>query len=134
MRQIPILALALAACSGQPDEVQWGNNADFADRDNDGLTDKEEAAMGTDPQLADTDGDGYDDRTEHFGNTDPLDFEDHPYAGGWPIDACRHDVVATGYGRGDIIENVTFLDQYGEAVEIHDFCNHVLLIDHAGFS
>jgi hypothetical protein len=25
------------------------------------------------------------------------------------------------------------LDQFGEELKLHDFCNHVVLIEHAGF-
>ena len=35
--------------------------------------------------------------------------------------------------EGDVINDVKLVDQYGEEVRIHDFCDHVLLIEHAGF-
>ncbi len=44
----------------------------FKDRDQDGLSDKEEIALGTDPDNPDTDGDGYRDGVEVEGGYDPL--------------------------------------------------------------
>jgi len=104
------------------------------DSDGDGLTDKEEAELGTNPNLTDTDGDGYSDMVEVDSHTDPTDQSDHPYAGGWPIDACRNDLVGSGVEEGDVIDNLTVTDQFGEELKLHDFCNHVVLIAHAGFS
>lgn len=46
---------------------------DDRDRDDDGLTDEEEADLGTDPVNRDTDEDGVDDGTEVNSGTDPLD-------------------------------------------------------------
>jgi peroxiredoxin len=34
---------------------------------------------------------------------------------------------------GDTINDVKLVDQYGEEVRLHDFCDHVVLIEHAGF-
>lgn len=103
------------------------------DRDGDGLMDAEEAGLGTDPQVADSDGDTYDDGSEFNGNSDPLDPTDHPYAGGWPIDACRHDVHGTGYSEGDVGMDFTLQDQYGEDVTLSDFCGKELVIESAAY-
>ncbi len=51
-----------AACRGEGD-----------DRDNDGLTDAQEAALGTNPNNADTDGDGVNDGDEVANGSDPND-------------------------------------------------------------
>ncbi|TMU56184.1 gliding motility-associated C-terminal domain-containing protein [Flagellimonas algicola] len=45
----------------------------FCDRDNDGLSDQDEADMGTDPDNPDTDGDTIEDGQEVADGTDPLD-------------------------------------------------------------
>jgi len=98
------------------------------DSDGDGLTDSEEAELGTDPMREDTDSDGFSDAEEVAENTDPNNAHDMPYAGGWAIDACREDVESTGYEVGDIAENFALVDQFGDTVELHDFCNRVVLL------
>ncbi len=98
------------------------------DSDGDGLTDREEAEAGTDPMSEDTDWDGFSDAEELAENTDPTDANDMPYAGGWAIGACRNDVDSTGVGVGDISENFRLEDQHGEMVELHDFCNRLVLL------
>lgn len=98
------------------------------DSDGDGLTDAQEAALGTDPTRADSDGDGFDDPVELAGHTDPVDGGDHPYAGGWPIDACRDDVASTGNQLGQIANDFTLMDQYGEPLRLHDFCGQEVLL------
>jgi hypothetical protein len=131
---------SIAECSNDVIESKWAvcdeKEAAFEDcirdSDGDGLTDKEEAELGTNPDLADTD--GYTDMVEINAYTDPTDQSDHPYAGGWPIDACRNDLVGSGVEEGDVINNLTVIDQFGEQIKLHDFCNHVVLIAHAGFS
>ena len=55
-------------------------------------------------------------------------------AGGWPIDACRNDVVANGGALGDVANNFTLVDQNDEQVTLHDFCGKVVLIEAASFS
>lgn len=98
------------------------------DSDGDGLLDSEEADLGTDPQSPDSDGDGWEDGEEVFGNTDPLDVSDHPYSGGWPIDACRDSVGSTGNGLGQIADDFALEDQHGETVNLHDFCGQEVLL------
>ena len=126
---------SLACAAGKEEEGNDDSPGDEdADSDGDGLLDAEEAALGSDPAAADTDGDGYDDGAEVASNTDPLDADDKPYRAGWPIDACRDDIEATGTRRGDVIENFTFGDQFGETLSLHDFCNQVVLLVGAGFT
>ena len=99
-----------------------------ADDDGDGLTNGEEDALGTDPNNADTDGDGWDDDEELDENTDPTDGNDKPYAGGYPIDACRYDIDGEGHNVGQVATNFTLTDQYGDNVRLHDFCHKAVLI------
>jgi hypothetical protein len=106
---------------GIPDNIEGGDNVDT---DGDGTPDYLDL---------DSDGDEWTDREEVESYTDPKDPNDHPYAGGWPIDSCRHDIVATGMAEGDIMEPVRLMDQYGEEVRLHDFCDHFVLIEHAGY-
>lgn len=104
-----------------------------ADMDADGLDASEESALGTDPTAADSDGDGWDDGEEVAGYTDPLSDLDHPYQNGWQIDACRNDIESTGYGEGETAANFEMLDQFGETVKLHDFCDQVVYIVFAAF-
>lgn len=98
------------------------------DDDGDGLTNGEEDDLGTSRSDRDSDGDGYEDGEEVDGNTDPTDRQDHPYLGGWPIDACRDSVSSTGNGVGQITSDFSLLDQYGEQVHLHDFCGKEVLL------
>lgn len=104
------------------------------DGDGDGLVDSEEAEVGSDPGKADSDGDGYTDGDEYAANTSPVDADDMPYQAGWPIDACRHDIVSTGAAEGDVAGNFALPDQFGETVRLHDFCDQVVLVMGAGFT
>ena len=98
------------------------------DSDADGLADQDEADWGADPNNPDSDGDGYLDGEEVLGNTDPMDAEDHPYAGGWPIDGCRNDMDGTGDQIGDIANDFALMDQYGDTLRLHDFCDRTVLL------
>ena len=103
------------------------------DEDEDGLTTAQEAALGTDPNKADTDGDGHKDGDEVAAHTDPLNRDDHPYAGGWPIGDCRDDIESSGHSVGQIAEDFSLLDQHGDMVRLHSFCDRVVLIVAAAF-
>jgi len=98
------------------------------DSDNDGVPDAIELEYGSDPFEADTDGDGWDDGEEVDGNTNPMSGGDHPYEGGWPIDACRSDIHSTGNGVGQVATDFELTDQNGETVRLHDFCGKAVLL------
>jgi hypothetical protein len=55
------------------------------------------------------------------------------YAGGWPEDACRDDISPTGDRAGDIANNWTRMDQFGEQIALHDFCDHTVLVVGSAF-
>ena len=122
------LAVLLLGCA-KDDAPDWST----LDDDGDGLTNGEETDLGTDPANADTDGDGFSDSDEVLGHTDHTQADDHPYTGGWPIDACRDTVVATGNTVGDVAEDFDLMDQYGEQVRLHSFCDRVVLLVGAAF-
>ena len=98
------------------------------DADGDRLADVDETALGTDPANPDTDGDGHDDGTEVWHRSDPLDDADQPYVGGWRKGACRHDLAATGHEPGDVAEDFALVDQHGDTVRLHDFCDRQVLL------
>jgi hypothetical protein len=121
-----LLALPLAAgCFAEVDVPD--------DEDGDGLTNAEEAEMGTNPLAADSDEDGYDDATEVAEYTDPTNKDDKPYQAGWKMGACRNDVEAEGNEEGMVAEDFALLDQFGEIVHLHDFCDKVVLQIFAAF-
>jgi hypothetical protein len=62
-----------------PEPTATATATSAPDRDEDGLSDSEEATVGTDPTKADTDGDGTSDGDEvYIYGTDPLDSSSHP--------------------------------------------------------
>ena len=89
-------------------------------------------SSGEDPS-ADSDGDGYTNGEEVEQNTDPDDAEDHPYAGGWPMDTCRDEVESTCARAGDVADGWTRMDQFGEQISLHDFCDHAVLLVGSAF-
>ena len=115
------------------EELTLGADPTRADTDGDGLLDGDEAAEGADPTLADTDADGWADGDEVAGYTDPADPADHPYTGGWAMGACRDSVVPTGTSVGDISPDFVLLDQFGDNVSLHDFCDRTILLDFTEF-
>ena len=121
VRTLSIVPLLAVGCAYSEVDVPY-------DEDGDGLMTEDETAYGTDPQKADSDGDSYDDGVEVAGNTDPTNRSDHPYEGGWPIDACRWDIDGTGVEVGGIAPDFELEDQHGEMVRLHDFCGKAILL------
>lgn len=138
-------ALLLLGCAGLVGEGDSGDDGGLfgggdgatdevdTDSDGDGLTDAEEEQLGTDPDEADSDGDGTDDDRELDEGTDPTDGDDFPYEGGWAKGDCRNDVDGEGYSEGDVAKNFTMMDQYGEDVSLHDFCDRTIYLVFAAF-
>lgn len=126
-RTLPIWLLA-AGCDVAPVDMPF-------DDDGDGLMSNDEEEMGTDPANPDSDEDGYQDGEEAENHTDPLDGDDHPYAGGWEIDACRSQMPEEGTGTtvGEIAPNFALTDQHGEELRLHDFCGKAVEIVAAAF-
>ncbi len=115
------------------EESTYGTDPTLADTDNDGLDDDEELGLGTDPTDDDDDGDGWLDGEEVAGHTSPLDASDHPYTGGWEIAACRDTIVTTGAAVGDIAPDFGLIDQNGDTVRLHSFCDRAVLLDFTEF-
>jgi peroxiredoxin len=112
--------------AGEDASLQAGGAA--ADSDGDGVSDKDEEALGLDPESPDSDGDGFNDGDEIINYTDPANADDHPYTGGWTINACRNDVEGTGDTVGAIADQFELSDQFGETVRLHDFCEQTVLL------
>ena len=129
--------LALAACgeAEKPDDTGLTEpdtvGCDAAsDSDGDGLDDCTELEeLGTDPELADSDGDGDSDGAEVDCASDPLDSSEACYLCGW-VRGDPGTLVSDGDDVGDIIENLTFVDQCQEEVQLWDFAGeyHVLFM------
>jgi hypothetical protein len=118
------LASLLSACVTEVDIA--------LDLDQDGLLDFEEEALGTDPNSADSDGDNHEDGDELNAGTDPLDFDDHPYLGGYEIDGdCRDQIQSEGNEIGKVTDKISGPDQYGEIVDSYDFCGKYILLINA---
>ena len=121
---LTIALSALLAC-GKGDD---GPKITKTDRDGDGLTNAEEAAIGSNPDAADTDRDTWDDGIEVDNHTDPLDGFDHPYEGGWAIDPCRDETYGSSNTPGSVAEQFSLMDQHGDPVRLHDFCDRVVVL------
>jgi hypothetical protein len=119
------LALMIVGCSPKSEDEGTSEEGPTSAADN--------GASGDADADTDSDGDGFTDADEVNQNTDPDDASDHPYAGGWPIDSCRHDIVGTGNMEGDIAENWALTDQFGEEISLHDFCDHAVLLVGSAF-
>ena len=105
------------------------DDAGTQDTDGDGLTDAFEARIGTDPDDRDTDGDGFEDDEEHlnyFFANDPTDF---PYQGDYPRGPIPTSVAGEGWGQGQVSNNWTVIDQYGEALQLHRFYGNVVVVE-----
>jgi len=114
--------LGISACAGPQ----------LLDLDGDGLDDAWEEEGGiVDPLLLDTDGDGWTDGEEVYGFADPADDSDHPYIGEWPRGPWPADLESTGTAAGDIAEDFSLQDQFGENVKLWSFYGQVVLIENA---
>jgi hypothetical protein len=121
MRKLLLPAFFLAACAPAQVDMPF-------DSDGDGLLDSEELEFGTDDSVADSDSDNWLDGEEVASFTDPLDPNDHPYTGGWPIGSCRNDLGDGSYNLGETVVNTNTEDQFGDYVKLHDFCDTPFLL------
>ena len=120
MRLLALLALSGLVACGDPEKDDTGSDTT--------------GATGLQPD-ADEDGDGYTNGEEDAGGTDPYDATDVPYQGGWRKDIeCNDSVVAEGNDVGQVAENFEVKDQYGDTLNLYDFCNRVVLIEFSGFT
>ena len=134
-----LLAVLLAGC----DESLGDGSADDApmpglfDQGMPGLFD-ESGGGGSD-----ADGDGYTSGEEQAAGTNPNYVYSHPYTGGYNVGYCNEEPVPTGptgdnghsavYQAGDVAENFTLTDQYGEDVDLYSFCGQYVMIAFGAF-
>ncbi len=134
------------------EELELGTDPTMADSDEDGLDDGEEGDYGTDPLVADSDGDTHLDGDEVTDGTNPLNEYSHTYTGGYNVGNCEGGLpVATGptgscsfnhggstytwtcYQVGDVPENFSLIDQYGEYVDLYSFCGQHITLTSGAF-
>jgi thiol-disulfide isomerase/thioredoxin len=129
----------LSSCTAEDADNGDGDN-NFAPNDN---------SDDNDAELSDDDDDGFTNAEEEEAGTNP-DYEySRPYEGGYNVGWCDTPPEPTGptgtgetergmtwdaYQEGDVVENWTMTDQYGEAVDLYSFCGkHVMVSFSAGW-
>jgi thiol-disulfide isomerase/thioredoxin len=102
------------------------------DEDFDQLNIYDEAAFGTDPLNPDSDGDGILDGLEVQNASDPLNAYSWPQGlGMWPnrlAAAAADGVVGSGWGSGQTVWNIGWLDQFGQIVQLHQLYGYVVVL------
>jgi hypothetical protein len=84
----------------------------------------------------DADGDGYTTGEEQQAGTNPNYAYSHPYTGGYNVGFCETEPTgptgdngyAAAYQEGDVVENFTLTDQYGESVDLYSFCGQNVML------
>ena len=96
------------------------------DADGDGLADSFEDEVGTDPEAEDSDGDGFLDGDEWSEFSDPLNELDYQYEGGYGHFPYPADLEGTGTAVGDVVDDFTLVDSYGQEVQLYSFYGNVI--------
>ena len=123
-------AILLPACSSGGRGGGGGGDGDTpTDTDGDGLNDDFEDRIGTDFENPDTDGDGFSDSEEHLNYFFADDETDFPYFGEYPRGPIPRSVDGDGWSLGDVSDNWTGVDQYGEELQLHRFYGNVVVVE-----
>ncbi len=103
------------------------------DSDGDGIDDCTETEQNLDPSNEDSDGDGISDGMEVDCDTDPLDSAESCYTCGWGKNNPG-SIETTGAEIGDIMDNISLVDQCGDMVDFYDLSGeyHILYMTTAG--
>ncbi|MEQ1565461.1 MAG: hypothetical protein ABMA64_07480 [Myxococcota bacterium] len=115
-------------------EAELGTDPSRRDTDGDGLTDWEDLRYRCDPLVIDTDADGYTDRDEVVEAHDPSDPADRTYAGNWPYNPNKDQLIDPGWDsdpkRVERFPRLIGLDQFGDELDLYDFAGDVpVMID-----
>ena len=141
---------ALIACSEKPTEDTAEETQDTSsESDTEQSTDTGETSSGDTGPSEDTqdtndtsDTDGTDDTNDTNDTSDTQDTDDteepepdpNPvYIGGYNTNVCNPKAVSTGFGIGDVSEDFTLTDQFGEQVSLSDFCGNTVLLVSSAF-
>ena len=138
MRLSPLVLSLLLACEAQKacsEGQRTTADGECASIEDDGSAhpaggdDSGEDGTGDDGDDFDDDDDSHGD---DFGDDDGEDSGDDSgggtYVGGWPIDAGCADLEVTGDAVGEVTAATAIIDQRGQEVNLHDFCQHAVLI------
>jgi len=97
---------------------------------------------------SDADGDGFTLAEEQAAGTNPDYIYSRPYTGGYNVGFCDTPPEPTGtsgtgsyldhtwptLAMGDVPDNLTYMDQHGEAVDLYSFCGkHIMVVVSAGW-
>ena len=135
-----IALFAFAGCAEKSEDtaeevVDTSSESDTEDVTDTGSTGSSDTGA---PQDTD-DTDDTEDTSDTTDTTDTSDTEEEPepnpvYIGGYNTNLCFPKATSTGYGIGDVSNDFTLTDQFGEQVSLSDFCgNTVLIVASAGW-
>ena len=138
-RSLILLSLFAFGCS-----IAGDTKCDTGDCDGDDFTPNDNSGGGNNvDDSADDDGDGFTNAEEAAAGTNPNYAYSHPYTGGYNVGFCDTPPVPTGptgqgqndsgvtwaaYQAGDVVENWTMTDQYGEEVDLYSFCGKTVMV------
>ena len=83
--------------------------------------------------AGDEDGDGFS-SSEGAPAARPLRRHGRPLRGRLEEGRCRDDIAPTGDAPGQIASDFALIDQYGEQVHLHDFCDRTVMLEFSGFT
>ena len=153
VRLVAMLAVVGCDSTYDPPERSFGNFGQSADGDTplaENGNSSEDVVGGPND---DPDGDGYTNAEEVGAGTNPNYEYSHPYTGDYRVGFCGTKPNPTGptksqtyasddgfrydylsYQQGDVADNFTMRDQYGEEVDLYSFCGkHIMLVVGAGW-
>ena len=138
-RSLILLSLFAFGCSLADD-----TKCDTGECDGDDFTPDDNSDDGNNvDDSADDDGDGFTNAEEEAAGTNPNYAYSHPYTGGYNVGFCETPPEPTGptgqgqndsgvtwaaYQAGDVVENWTMTDQYGEEVDLYSFCGKTVMV------